>query len=114
MELNTARQEASCLSEIKRQAHEYAEIAKKKSGEDIEAMKDLVKNNIVSDVVPKKKEKMRNKSLAPRQRDTTPQAQPQQVQPPQNQGLIQKSYTEQLKQRLREQQLHRLMSDIFG
>ena len=115
IELNTARQEAD---EIKRQAHEYAETTKKKAAEDIEVMKDLVKTKIVSDAAPKKK--MRSKSVAPRMRETPQpvQQQPvqpvQPVQPPHNQDLIQKSYTEQLKNQLRQQQLHRLMTDTFG
>ena len=81
-------------------------------------MKSLVKTKIISDAVPtKKKEKMRSKSVAPRMRETPPPpepppVQPQPVQPQQN--LIQMSYTEQLKMRLREQQLQRLMSDTFG
>ena len=64
---------------------------------------------------------MRSKSVAPRMRETPSPPQPQPVQqqqpqpqPRQNQDLIQMSYTEQLKQRLREQQLQRLMSDTFG
>jgi hypothetical protein len=80
-------------------------------------MQSLVKTKIISDVEPKKKEKMRSKSVAPRMRETPspPQPQPvQQQQPQQQQNLIQMSYTEQLKQRLREQQLQRLMSDTFG
>jgi len=80
-------------------------------------MKSLVKTKIISDAEPKKKEKMRSKSVAPRMRETPspPQPQPvQQQQPQQQQNLIQMSYTEQLKQRLREQQLQRLMSDTFG
>jgi hypothetical protein len=57
--------------------------------------------------------------VVPRQRQTPPPPQPQPVQPvqqqqQQQQNLIQMSYTEQLKQRLREQQLQRLMSDTFG
>jgi hypothetical protein len=117
MELNNAKQEAD---EIKRQAHEYAETTKKKAEEDIKVMQSLVKTKIISDAEPKKKEKMRSKSVAPRMRETPspPQPQPiqqqQQQQPRQNQDLIQMSYTEQLKQRLREQQLQRLMSDTFG
>ena len=116
MELNNAKQEAD---EIKRQAHEYAETTKKKAEEDIKVMQSLVKTKIISDAEPKKKEKMRSKSVAPRMRETPspPLPQPvqqQQPQPRQNQDLIQMSYTEQLKQRLREQQLQRLMSDTFG
>ena len=61
---------------------------------------------------------MRSKSVAPRMRQTPspPEPpQPQQVQPVQpQQNLIQMSYTEQLKMRLREQQLQHLMSDTFG
>jgi hypothetical protein len=82
-------------------------------------MQSLVKTKIISDAEPKKKEKMRSKSVAPRMRETPSPPLPQQVQqqqpqPRQNQDLIQMSYTEQLKQRLREQQLQRLMSDTFG
>jgi hypothetical protein len=110
MEIEVAKREAD---EIKRQAHEYAETTKKKAEEDIKVMQSLVKTKIISDAEPKKKEKVRSKSVAPRQRESpTPQPQPQQVQ--QQQNLIQMSYTEQLKQRLREQQLQRLMSDTFG
>ena len=116
IEIETAKREAD---EIKRQAHEYAETTKKKAEEDIKVMQSLVKTKIISDAEPKKKEKMRSKSVAPRMRETPspPQPQPiqqQQQQPRQNQDLIQMSYTEQLKQRLREQQLQRLMSDTFG
>ena len=108
MEIEVAKREAD---EIKRQAHEYAETTKKKAEEDIKVMQSLVKTKIISDAEPKKKEKVRSKSVAPRQRESPP-PQPQQVQ--QQQNLIQMSYTEQLKQRLREQQLQRLMSDTFG
>ena len=114
MELEAAKREAD---EIKRKAHEYAETTKKKAEEDIKVMQSLVKTKIISDAEPKKKEKMRSKSVAPRMRETPspPQPQPvQQQQPQQQQNLIQMSYTEQLKQRLREQQLQRLMSDTFG
>ena len=113
MEIETAKREAD---EIKRKAHEYAETTKKKAEEDIKVMQSLVKTKIISDAEPKKKEKMRSKSVAPRMRESPP-PQPQQVQPQvqqQQQNLIQMSYTEQLKQRLREQQLQRLMSDTFG
>ena len=114
IELNNAKREAE---EIKRKAYEEAEATKKKAAEDVEVMKSLVKTKIISDAEPKKKEKMRSKSVAPRMRETPspPQPQPvQQQQPQQQQNLIQMSYTEQLKQRLREQQLQRLMSDTFG
>ena len=111
MEIETAKREAD---EIKRKAHEYAETTKKKAEEDIKVMQSLVKTKIISDAEPKKKEKVRSKSVAPRMRETPP-PQPQQVQPvQQQQNLIQMSYTEQLKMRLREQQLQRLMSDTFG
>jgi hypothetical protein len=111
MEIEVAKREAD---EIKRKAHEYAETTKKKAEEDIKVMQSLVKTKIISDAEPRKKEKVRSKSVAPRMRETPspPQPQPQPVQPQQN--LIQMSYTEQLKQRLREQQLQRLMSDTFG
>jgi hypothetical protein len=112
MELNNAKREAE---EIKRKAYEEAEATKKKAAEDVEVMKSLVKTKIISDAEPKKK--VRSKSVAPRMRETPspPQPQPvQQQQPQQQQNLIQMSYTEQLKQRLREQQLQRLMSDTFG
>jgi len=114
MELNDAKREAE---EIKRKAYEEAEATKKKAAEDVEVMKSLVKTKIISDAEPKKKEKIRSKSVAPRMRETPPPPQPQPVQqqqPQQQQNLIQMSYTEQLKQRLREQQLQRLMSDTFG
>jgi hypothetical protein len=110
MEIEVAKREAD---EIKRKAHEYAETTKKKAEEDIKVMQSLVKTKIISDAEPKKK--VRSKSVAPRMRETPSppsQPQPQPVQPQQN--LIQMSYTEQLKQRLREQQLQRLMSDTFG
>ena len=111
MEIETAKREAD---EIKRKAHEYAETTKKKAEEDIKVMQSLVKTKIISDAEPKKKEKVRSKSVVPRMRETPP-PQPQQVQPVQpQQNLIQMSYTEQLKMRLREQQLQRLMSDTFG
>ena len=114
MELNNAKREAD---EIKRKAHEYAETTKKKAEEDIKVMQSLVKTKIISDAEPKKKDKIRSKSVAPRMRETPPPPQPQpvqQVQPQQQQNLIQMSYTEQLKMRLREQQLQHLMSDTFG
>ena len=114
MEIETTKREAD---EIKRKAHEYAETTKKKAEEDIKVMQSLVKTKIISDAEPKKKEKVRSKSVAPRMRETPPPPQPQPVQPvqqQQQQNLIQMSYTEQLKMRLREQQLQRLMSDTFG
>jgi hypothetical protein len=114
MELETAKREAE---QIKKRAYEEAEATKKKAQEDIEVMKSLVKTKIISDAEPRKKEKVRSKSIAPRMRLTPSPPEPQPVQPqpvqPQ-QNLIQMSYTEQLKQRLREQQLQRLMSDTFG
>jgi hypothetical protein len=116
MELETAKREAE---QIKKRAYEEAEATKKKAQEDIEVMKSLVKTKIISDADPtKKKEKLRSKSVAPRMRLTPSPPEPPPVQPqpvqPQQQNLIQMSYTEQLKQRLREQQLQRLMSDTFG
>ena len=114
MEIEVAKREAD---DIKRKAHEYAETTKKKAEEDIKVMQSLVKTKIISDAEPRKKEKVRSKSVAPRMRETPSPPQPQQVQPQvqqQQQNLIQLSYTEQLKQRLREQQLQRLMSDTFG
>ena len=116
VELNNAKQEAE---QIKKRAYEEAEATKKKAQEDIEVMKSLVKTKIISDGDPtKKKEKVRSKSVAPQRIYTPPpqpvQQQPQPVQQQQQQNLIQLSYTEQLKQRLREQQLQRLMSDTFG
>ena len=111
MELNNAKQEAE---EIKKKAYEDAEATKKKAEEDIKVMQSLVKTKIISDAEPKKK--VRSKSVAPRMRETPP-PQPQPVQPQvqqQQQNLIQMSYTEQLKMRLREQQLQHLMSDTFG
>ena len=114
MELNNAKQEAE---EIKKKAYEDAEATKKKAEEDIKVMQSLVKTKIISDAEPKKKEKMRSKSVAPRMRETPSPPQPQPVQPQpvqQQQNLIQMSYTEQLKMRLREQQLQHLMSDTFG
>ena len=110
MEIETAKREAD---EIKRKAHEYAETTKKKAEEDIKVMQSLVKTKIISDTEPKKKEKMRSKSVTPRMRETPP-PQPQPVQQQQRPDLIQLSYTEQPKQRLREQQLQRLMTDTFG
>ena len=114
MELVEAKREAE---QIKKRAYEEAEATKKKAEEDIKVITNLVKTKIISDAEPKKKEKIRSKSIAPRMRETPSPPQPQPVQPqpvqPQ-QNLIQMSYTEQLKQRLREQQLQRLMSDTFG
>ena len=112
MELNDAKRE---MEEIKKKAYEDAEATKRKASEDVEVMKSLVKTKIISDAEPKKK--VRSKSIAPRMRETPSPPQPQPVQPQpvqQQQNLIQMSYTEQLKQRLREQQLQRLMSDTFG
>ena len=112
MEIETAKREAD---EIKRKAHEYAETTKKKAEEDIKVITNLVKTKIISDAEPKKK--VRSKSVAPRMRQTPSPPEPPPVQPQpvqQQQNLIQMSYTEQLKMRLREQQLQRLMSDTFG
>ena len=113
IELNNTKREAE---EIKKKAYEEAEATKKKAEEDIKVMQSLVKTKIISDAEPMKK--VRSKSVAPRMRETPPppsQPQPVQQQPvQQQQNLIQMSYTEQLKQRLREQQLQRLMSDTFG
>ena len=114
MELNDAKREEE---EIKKKAYEEAEATKRKAAEDVEVMKSLVKTKIISDAEPKKKEKMRSKSVAPRMRETPSPPQPLPVQPQpvqQQQNLIQMSYTEQLKMRLREQQLQHLMSDTFG
>ena len=117
MELVEAKREAE---QIKKRAYEEAEATKKKAEEDIKVITNLVKTKIISDAEPRKKEKVRSKSVAPRQRETPPPqpVQPQQVQPQQVQqqqpNLIQLSYTEQLKMRLREQQLQRLISDTFG
>ena len=110
MELETVKQEAE---QIKKKAYEEAEATKKKAEEDIKVMQSLVKTKIISDAEPKKK--VRSKSVEPRMRETPPPPQlPQPVQQQQRPDLIQLSYTEQLKQRLREQQLQRLMSDTFG
>ena len=112
MELVEAKREAE---QIKKRAYEEAEATKKKAEEDIKVMQSLVKTKIISDAEPKKK--VRSKSVAPRMRETLPPPQPQpvqQVQQQQQQNLIQMSYTEQLKMRLREQQLQHLMSDTFG
>ena len=118
MELVEAKREAE---QIKKRAYEEAEATKKKAEEDIKVITNLVKTKIISDAEPRKKEKVRSKSVAPRQRETPPppppvQPQPQQPQQVQQQqpNLIQLSYTEQLKMRLREQQLQRLISDTFG
>ena len=113
MELVEAKREAE---QIKKRAYEEAEATKKKAEEDIKVMQSLVKTKIISDAEPKKKEKVRSKSVAPRMRETPSPPQPQPVQPQiqQQQNLIQMSYTEQLKMRLREQQLQHLMSDTFG
>ena len=118
MELNDAKREAE---EIKRKAYEEAEATKKKAEEDIKVITNLVKTKIISDDEPrKKKEKVRSKSIAPRMRETPP-PQPQPVQPPPvpqpsqpSQDLIQLSYTEQLKRRVREHQYNSAMFDTFG
>jgi hypothetical protein len=109
MELETAKREAE---EIKRKAYEEAEATKKKAAEDVEVMKSLVKTKIISDAEPKKKEKMRSKSVVPRMRETPP-PQPQPV-PQVPQDLIQLSYTEQLKRRVREHQYNSAMFETFG
>ena len=113
MELVEAKREAE---QTKKRAYEEAEATKKKAEEDIKVMQSLVKTKIISDAEPKKKEKVRSKSVAPRMRETPSPPQPQPVQPQiqQQQNLIQMSYTEQLKMRLREEQLQHLMSDTFG
>jgi hypothetical protein len=117
MELETAKREAE---EIKRKAYEEAEATKKKAEDDIEVMKSLVKTKIISDGVPKKK--VISKSMTPpRHREsihrtpTPPQPPPpvpQTSQPPPD--LIQLSYTEQLKRRVREHQYNSAMLDTFG
>ena len=89
MELNDAKREAE---EIKRKAYEDAEATKKKAAEDVEVMKSLVKTKIISDAEPKKKEKMRSKSIAPRMRETPPPPQPQPVQPVQQHELAHRSH----------------------
>ena len=122
-ELNDAKREAE---EIKRIAREEAEATKKKAAEDVEVMKSLVKTKIISDADTHK----RSKSVAPKKRvlnksqlytlepPPQPQQAPQQQPPPQQPqarpDLIQLSYTEQLKQKLRQEQFNRLMSDTFG
>ena len=123
LELNDAKREAE---EIKRIAREEAEATKKKAAEDVEVMKSLVKTKIISDADTHK----RSKSVAPKKRvlnksqlyTLEPPPQPQQAPPPQlppqpaqpRLDLIQMSYTEQLKQKLRQEQFQRLMSDTFG
>jgi hypothetical protein len=123
IELNDAKREAE---EIKRIAREEAEATKKKAAEDVEVMKSLVKTKIISDADTHK----RSKSVAPKKRvlnksqsyTLEPPPQPQQAlpqQPPPQQpqarpDLIQMSYTEQLRQKLRQEQFQRLMSDTFG
>ena len=113
MELNNAKQEAE---QIKKRAYEEAEATKKKAQEDIEVMKSLVKTKIISDAEPKKKEKVRSKSIAPRMRESPsppqPPPVPQPVQP--SHDLIQLSYTEQLKRRVREHQYNSAMFDTYG
>ena len=112
MELETAKREAE---EIKRKAYEEAEATKKKAAEDVEVMKSLVKTKIISDAEPKKKEKMRSKSVVPRMRETPPpQPQPVPQVPQVPQDLIQLSYTEQLKRRVREHQYNSAMHETFG
>jgi hypothetical protein len=85
MELNNAKREAE---EIKRKVYEEAEATKKKAAEDVEVMKSLVKTKIISDAEPKKKDKLRSKSVAPRMRETPPPPQPQPVQPVQQQQNV--------------------------
>ena len=122
-ELNDAKREAE---EIKRIAREEAEATKKKAAEDVEVMKSLVKTKIISDADTHK----RSKSVAPKKRvlnksqtytlqpppqvPLEQQQQPQQQQPQARPDLIQLSYTEQLRQKLRQEQFQRLMSDTFG
>ena len=60
MELNNAKQE---VEQIKKRVYEEAEATKKKTVEDIEVMKSLVKTKIIRDEEPKKKEKVRSKSV---------------------------------------------------
>jgi hypothetical protein len=114
MELEAAKKEAQ---EIKRKSYEEAEATKKKAAEDVEVMKSLVKTKIISDAEPKKKEKIRSKSVVPRMRETPlpPPPPPPVPQVPQvSQDLIQLSYTEQLKRRVREHQYASAMHDTFG
>jgi hypothetical protein len=126
MELNDAKREAE---EIKRIAREEAEVTKKKATEDVEVMKSLVKTKIISDA-DANTHKMRSKTVAAKKRvlnksqsytlepPPQPQQAPQQQPPPQQPqarpDLIQMSYTEQLRQKLRQEQFQRLMSDTFG
>jgi hypothetical protein len=112
MELEAAKKEAQ---EIKRKSYEEAEATKKKAAEDVEVMKSLVKTKIISDAEPKKKEKIRSKSVVPRMRETPLPPPPPVPQVPQvSQDLIQLSYTEQLKRRVREHQYASAMHDTFG
>jgi len=125
IELNDAKREAEA---IKKKAYEEAEATKKKAAEDVEVMKSLVKTKIISDADANTHK--RSKSVAPKQRvlnrsqsytlepPPQPQQAPQQQPPPQQPqarpDLIQMSYTEQLRQKLRQEQFQRLMSDTFG
>jgi hypothetical protein len=111
MELETAKREAE---EIKRIAHEEAEATKKKAQEDIEVMKSLVKTKIISDGNSKPKKKVVYKSQPPPLPQPVQQPPPPVQQPPPSQDLIQLSYTEQLRRRVREHQYNSSMYETFG
>jgi hypothetical protein len=100
MEIDNAKKEAE---EIKRKAHEESEIVKKKAEEDVELMKSLVKDKVIT---TKPAPKPRNRPVNPPKERQVPQQQS-------TEHLVNQSYAEQLQMRLREQMLHRMMSETF-
>ena len=100
MEIDNAKKEAE---EIKRKAHEESEIVKKKAEEDVELMKSLVKDKVIT---TKPAPKPRNRPVNPPKEHQAPQQQS-------TEHLVNQSYAEQLQMRLREQMLHRMMSETF-
>jgi len=100
MEIDNVKKEAE---EVKRKAHADSEIVKRKEEDDVELMKSLVKDKVISvKPVPK-----------PRSRSTNPPRERQVPQPQSTEHLVNQSYAEQLQMRLREQMLHRMMSETF-
>ena len=103
MEIDNVKKEAE---EVKRKAHADSEIVKKKAEDDVELMKSLVKDKVIAEKpAPKPRSRPVN---PPRERQV-----PQQQSTPSTEHLVNQSYAEQLQMRLREQMLHRMMSETF-
>lgn len=100
MEIDNVKKEAE---EVKRKAHADSEIVKRKAEDDVELMKSLVKDKVN---VPRPAPKPRSRSVNPPKERQVPQQQS-------TEHLVNQSYAEQLQMRLREQMLHRMMSETF-